>query len=99
MALHSADDIRRVANLARLTISDEDVGRLQDQLGKILHYVERLDEVETSQVAPMVHAIELTDVFRADEPAASLPREQALANAPRSDGACFLVPAILEESE
>ena len=98
MALHSADDIRRVANLARLTISDEDVERLQEQLGKILQYVERLEEVETSHVEPMVHAIELTNVFRADEPTTSLPREQALANAPRSDGICFLVPAILDEN-
>jgi aspartyl-tRNA(Asn)/glutamyl-tRNA(Gln) amidotransferase subunit C len=99
MALHSADEIRHVAKLARLMISDEDVARLQTQLGKILQYVARLEEVDTSHVAPMVHAIELTNVFRIDEPAASLPRAQALANAPRSDGHYFLVPPILEDSE
>lgn len=99
MALHSADEIRQVANLARLTISDEDVERLQGQLSSILKYVERLNEVDTSQVEPMVHAIELTNVFRADEPAPSLPREAALANAPRSDGSYFLVPPIFDESE
>lgn len=89
--------VRKVAHLARLQVSDVEVDRLSQQLGDILTYVESLNEVDTSNVEPMAHAIELTNVLRADEPRESLPREQALANAPNSDGQYFLVPAILEE--
>ncbi len=92
----AGDDVRNVAHLARLQLSDEEVERFTQQLGDILTYVEQLDEVDTEGVEPMAHAIELSNVLRSDEPRDSLPREAALGNAPRTDGKYFLVPPILE---
>jgi len=89
--------VRKVAHLSRLQVTEAEVDRLSQQLGDILTYVELLNEVDTDGVEPMAHAIELTNVLRADEPRESLPRDQALANAPSSDGQYFLVPAILDE--
>ena len=68
---------------------------MTDQLAQIVGYVDQLAEVDTEGVAPMAHAIELTNVFRGDHVAASLPRETALANAPHHDERGYLVPAVL----
>jgi len=92
----SAEQIQKVAALARLELSEAELQQYGQKLGQTLDYVARLDELDTSQVEPLVHAIELTNVLRPDELQASLPREQALANAPRTDGRHFLVPAIIE---
>jgi len=89
------DEVRKVALLARLELSPEELAHHAAKLGQILDYVHLLNELSTDDVEPMVHAVELGNVFRPDEPAASLPREAALANAPHHDGRCFLVPAIL----
>lgn len=97
MSEFSPDQLRRIAHLARLRISEEESERLSGQLGSILTYVELLNEVDTAGVEPMAHAIELTNVLREDVPQPSLPRDQALANAPQTDGRYFLVPAILDE--
>lgn len=93
----SPDLISRVAELARLTVSTEEAARFQKQLEDILQYVHCLDQVDTSDIQPMAHAVEVTNVFRADEPGQSLPRDQALANAPQTDGLYFLVPPILDD--
>lgn len=90
------EQVRGVAHLARLKLSDEEVERFTQQIGEILTYVEQLNEVDTDGVEPMAHAIELSNVLREDEPRASLPREAALGNAPQTDGRYFLVPQILE---
>lgn len=89
--------VRRVARLSRLKLDDAEITKLTAELSQVLHYVDQLNEVDVSNVEPMAHAIELTNVFRADEPRPSLPREAALANAPKSDGKYFLVPPILDE--
>ena len=68
---------------------------LGTQMGSVLKYIAMLDELDTSSVEPMAHAIEISNVFREDELRESLPREQALSNAPQTDGKYFLVPAIL----
>ena len=68
---------------------------MTQQLGKVLEYMELLNEVNTDQVEPLAHAVELTNVFREDEVAPSLDRELALANAPHRDAECYLVPAVL----
>jgi len=91
------DVVRRVARLSRLKLDDVEVSRLANELSQVLHYVDQLNELDVKDVEPMAHAIELTNVFRADEPRPSLPREAALANAPKSDGKYFLVPPILDE--
>lgn len=98
MSEFSPELVRKVAHLGRLKVTDTERERLSRQLGDILTYVELLNEVDTEGVEPMAHAIELTNVLREDIPQASLPREQALANAPSTDGRYFLVPAILDEA-
>lgn len=97
MSEFSPELVRKVAHLARLKLTDEEIDRMSDQLGKTLTYVEQLSEVDTDDVEPMAHAIELSNVFREDKARESLPRDQALSNAPKTDGKYFLVPAILDE--
>jgi len=92
----TAADVRKVARLARLQLTDAEIELYARQLGQVLEYVELLRAVDTSGIEPMAHAIEMQNVFRADEPSPSLPRAAALANAPQSDGRHFLVPAILD---
>ncbi|MFG0333346.1 MAG: Asp-tRNA(Asn)/Glu-tRNA(Gln) amidotransferase subunit GatC [Maioricimonas sp. JB049] len=90
------EQVRKVARLARLKLTDEELQRLAPQLSDVLKYIDILSEVDTDDVEPMAHAIEVHNVLRPDEAGPSLPREQALANAPNSDGRYFLVPQIIE---
>lgn len=90
-------DVVKVSLLARLSLSEEELDRLTDQMGQIVAYVDQLAELDTENVEPMAHAIELTNVFRPDELRPSLPREEALSNAPHADGEFYLVPAVLGE--
>jgi aspartyl-tRNA(Asn)/glutamyl-tRNA(Gln) amidotransferase subunit C len=90
------DEVAKVALLGRLKLSADELDHMTVQLSRLLEYVEILNEVDTDQVEPMAHAVELVDVFRDDVPAPSLTREEALANAPKTDGRGFLVPKILE---
>jgi aspartyl-tRNA(Asn)/glutamyl-tRNA(Gln) amidotransferase subunit C len=88
-------DVEKVALLARLDLSDAELDAMTTQLGAILAYVEQLGELDTDSVAPMAHAVEVTNVFAADELRDSLPRDAALANAPHHDGEFYRVPAVL----
>lgn len=90
------DDVAKVAWLARLKLSDAELDRFTAQLGQILKYVDILNEIDTANVEAMAHAVELTNVFRDDVVQPSLGVDEALANAPKSDGRCFLVPPILD---
>ena len=92
------DDVRKVASLARLKVSEDEVASLTADLTAILGYVDVLNEVDTSDVEPMVHAVELSNVMRGDIVTPSLTREAALSNAPSHNGRYFLVPAIIELS-
>ncbi|MCA9050509.1 MAG: Asp-tRNA(Asn)/Glu-tRNA(Gln) amidotransferase subunit GatC [Planctomycetaceae bacterium] len=91
------DEVRKVAALARLSLSDEELATFGGQLTQILDYVRLLDEVDLTDAEPMPHAIELQNVFRDDVRQASLDREDALANAPKTDGRFFQVPQILDQ--
>ena len=88
-------DVEKVALLARLRLSDEELETLTPQLASIVAYVEQLSELDTSGVEPMAHAVERNNVFRDDVVQPSLPVDQALANAPKQDGECYQVPAVL----
>src|SRR5262245_433043 len=90
------DDVLKVARLARLKLTDAEISDYVEKLGSVLAYVESLNEVDTEDIEPMVHAVELSNVFRRDEVQPSLPREAALSNAPKSDGQFFLVPQLLD---
>jgi len=93
----SRDDVLKVSLLGRLELTPEELDRMTTQLAGIVQYVEQLGELNTDQVEPMAHALEISNVFAADVVIPSLPREAALANAPHQDGEFYLVPAVLGE--
>lgn len=94
----SRQEVEKVALLARLRLSDAELETMTSQMGDILSYIELLDELDTEGVEPMAHALEVHDVFRDDTAQPSLPREQALANAPDADEQCYRVPAVLGDN-
>ena len=89
-------DIKYVANLARIALTPEEEARLGSQLGDILGYVKKLEELDISDVEPMAHAVPLDNVLRADEVQPSITNEDALANAPKKANGLFVVPKIVE---
>ena len=94
----SREEVEKVSLLGRLLLSDEELDKMTSQLSGILGYMELLSQLDTEQVEPMAHALDVSDVFRDDVVRPSLPREQALANAPNRDDECYLVPAVLGEN-
>jgi aspartyl-tRNA(Asn)/glutamyl-tRNA(Gln) amidotransferase subunit C len=93
----SRAEVEKVSMLARLKLSEDELRRMTDQLGDILAYIDLLSELDTEAIEPMAHAMDPASVFREDAVSPSLPRQSALANAPRHDGECYLVPAVFEE--
>ncbi len=92
----SIEDVAKVALLARLRLSREELATFTSQLNSIVDYVAQLQELDTTGVEPLAHGVEVRNVFRADVRGPALEREKALANAPRRDQVAFLVPAVLE---
>ena len=92
MAITRAD-VLHVARLARLALREDEIERLQGQLNAILDAVGKVSELDLSDVPPTSHPLALVNVFAPDEPAPSLPLEDALANAPEREGDFFRVPA------
>jgi len=89
--------VRKVAKLARLELSDAEVEEFAGQLSAILDYVERMNHLDTKGVEPLAHCLPINNVFREDIVKESLGTEKTLANAPQRDGSFFKVPKILEE--
>jgi aspartyl-tRNA(Asn)/glutamyl-tRNA(Gln) amidotransferase subunit C len=96
MAL-SRQDVEKVSLLARLALTSRELDLMTTQMGQIVAYVESLGELDTENVEPMAHALDLHNVFAADELRPSLERAAALSNAPHHDGEFYLVPAVLGE--
>jgi aspartyl-tRNA(Asn)/glutamyl-tRNA(Gln) amidotransferase subunit C len=94
MALTRAD-VEKVALLARLRLGAAELDTLTDELAQIVTYVDHLAEVDTEGVEPMAHAVEVSNVFASDEVRPSLPRAEALANAPNHNERGYLVPPVL----
>lgn len=92
----TADQVRWVAHLSRLQLSDAEVAQMTPQLASIVGYVDQLQKINTDGVEPLVHALEQVNVFRLDELGTSLSPEEALANAPERMGNFFQVPAVLD---
>jgi aspartyl-tRNA(Asn)/glutamyl-tRNA(Gln) amidotransferase subunit C len=90
------DQVRWVAQLARLELSAADLEAMTRHLSAILDYVNQLREVDTEGVEPLAHPLPVHNVFRADELAPSLPVDEALANAPERKGGFYVVPAVLD---
>jgi len=96
MSKITRSDVEYVARLAHLSPDDATKEQLVAELGDILAYMDQLNEVDTSDVEPVTHVLEMTNVYREDEVGESLDRATALGNAPKSDGEYFLVPQILD---
>ncbi len=91
----SSTDVEKVSLLARLQLSNGELDTMTRQLAKIVGYVEQLDQLDTTNVEPMAHAVQIANVFADDIVQSSLRLDDALANAPKKDEECFRVPAVL----
>jgi len=98
-SLITTDDVRHVAKLARLALDEPQLARLTGQLESILEYVAKIQQVNTSGVEPMAHALPMHNVLREDVIEPSLPLDKVLQNAPDSDGPFFKVPKVLGAEE
>lgn len=87
--------VEHVATLARLKVTDQDIERLTDQINGILTYMEQLNELDTTGIEPMAHALNLKTPFRDDQVKASIDPDEALANAPDREDLFFRVPRII----
>ncbi|MCD6386453.1 Asp-tRNA(Asn)/Glu-tRNA(Gln) amidotransferase subunit GatC [Candidatus Sumerlaeota bacterium] len=89
--------VRHVAYLSRLEFNDEQIKNFTKQLNNILEYMDKLNELDTSNVEPTSHSVNITNVFREDRVEQPLSVEDALANAPEKEADCFKVPKIIHE--
>ena len=90
--------VRKVARLSRLDLTEAEVEEFTGQLSAILDYVEKMNELDTTNVEPLAHCLPVSNVFREDGVKESLGTEKTLENAPQRDGEFFKVPKILDES-
>ena len=93
----SLEEVQKVARLARIRLSPAEEERMRSQLSNILSYIELLQEVDVSGVAPTAQVTDLTSVLRPDELRPSLPRERVLANAPDQRDCMFRVKAVFDD--
>ncbi|HWB52776.1 MAG TPA: Asp-tRNA(Asn)/Glu-tRNA(Gln) amidotransferase subunit GatC [Tepidisphaeraceae bacterium] len=101
MAEHkiTPEQVRHVAKLARLALTDAEVERLGGELESILEYIAKMDRLDVSNVEPMAHPLPLKNVLREDVVTPSLPLEKVLQNAPETDGPFFKVPKVIGGDE
>ena len=92
----SEDDVRHVAKLARLALSDDEVQQMAGELNAIVGYVEQLSEVDTDDVEPIANVAGLENITRPDEAGEMLSTKDVLRNAPQSNEVAFLVPKAVE---
>ena len=90
--------VRRVALLSRLELSDQEVSQFSTQLSAIFEYIEKLNELDTDTVEPLAHCLPIHNVLRDDVPRPSLSNDEALANAPDREDEYFKVPKILDDN-
>lgn len=96
MAKITREDVEYVAGLAQLSLDDATKDRLVGEMSNILSYMDKLNELDTAGIEPMMHVLDITNVYRDDVVGESLDRETALMNAPKSDGEYIIVPRILD---
>jgi len=92
----SKQDVEKVALLARLEFSEKEIDKLTTQLDAILGYVEKLNELDTSQVEPTAHVLPIKNVMREDEVTNQAPSEIVFQNAPKQKENLFKVPQVIE---
>jgi len=91
----SEKEVEHIALLARLKLSEEEKGLYTEQLNSILEYADIIEQIDTKNVSPTAHAVELFNVLRDDEVRDSMPREKVLKNAPEAEEGFFRVPRIV----
>ena len=91
------EQVKKVAKLSRLQLSEDEIGEFTGQLSAILEYMEKLNELDTTNVEPLAHCLPISNIFREDSVKDSLGTEKTLANAPQKDGGFFKVPKILDD--
>lgn len=96
MSRISEEQVKHVAHLARLAITEKEAKMLTDQLDKIITYAEQLNELNTDNVEPTAHVLEIKNVMREDRSKEGLPREEVLKNAPEHQDGQIKVPGIME---
>ncbi len=89
-------NVRNVANLARLALTEEEISTYQGQLGRILEHIEHLKKVDVTDVEPTAHTYPVFNVVREDVPQKGLSRDAVLGNAPRSANSLIIVPKVVE---
>ena len=92
----SKEEVKHVANLARLAISEEETEKLQKQLDSIITFAEQLNELDTENIEPTTHVLHMKNVLREDKASPGLPREEVLKNAPDHQDGQIRVPGIME---
>ncbi|MCE1245715.1 MAG: Asp-tRNA(Asn)/Glu-tRNA(Gln) amidotransferase subunit GatC [Firmicutes bacterium] len=89
------EEVEHIAHLSRIEISEEDKIQFAGELGRIIHYINKLSEVDTTGVDPTFRTAPIFNVFREDTPRESFPAEEILANAPEKEEGCFRMPRII----
>lgn len=89
------EDVEYLSRLIRVELNEEEKRKFEKELGKILEYVEKLNEIDTENIEPTYHVIPIKNVFREDIPQSSFPKEEILKNAPDKDENFFKVPKII----
>ena len=93
----SVKDVQYIARLAKLRLSEQELPQMTQQLNKILEYMDQLNELDTEDVQPLAHPLQMGNVFREDVRQPSLKPEQALSNAPERKGNYFSVPKVVHK--
>ncbi len=93
----SKDDVTKVAELARLEVTEEETEIFTEQLGNILEYIEKLNELDTDNVEPTSHVLDISTPLREDKVVKWLSIEEVLQNAPESEDNFFVVPQVIED--
>lgn len=92
----SADEVKKIAHLARVEINEQDIPEYAKNLNNILGFVEQMNDVDTNDVVPMAHPLDMAQVLRADEVTESNQREDFQAIAPATEDGLYLVPKVID---
>lgn len=90
------ETIEHVANLARLNLTEHEKEKLTTEMASIISYVEKLNELDTTDIQPTQHVLQIRNVFREDKVTPSYPVEKILENSPSAEDGCFKVPKVVE---
>ncbi len=92
----SKDDVKYIANLARLGLSDAEIEHFQTQLGVILEYIDKLKKIDVSKVSPMAHVLDIKNIYRPDVVKPSIDPQKVLGLSPSKEGNFYKVPKVIE---